>query len=53
MDWLAGRFGNEVADDLWPELVAAARFDAMRRRAAFLAPDRLGVIDGPSPVLPG
>lgn len=37
----------EVPDDRWPELVAAARFDAMRRRAAFLAPDRLGVIKDP------
>ena len=44
MRWLAARLGIDVPADRLPELVAAARFDAMRRRAAFLAPDRLGVL---------
>jgi hypothetical protein len=48
MEWLAGRLGIEVPDDRWPELVAAARFGAMRQRAALLAPDRLGVIKDPN-----
>lgn len=47
MAWLAGRLGIEVPDDRWPALVAAARFDAMRRRASLLVPDRLGVIKDP------
>lgn len=47
MTWLAGRLGIEVPDDRWPELALAARFDAMRQRAALLVPDRLGVIKDP------
>jgi hypothetical protein len=47
MEWLAGRLGIGVPADRWPELVAAARFDAMRQRAALLAPDRLGVLKDP------
>jgi aryl sulfotransferase len=47
MQWLAERLGIAVPADRWQELVAAARFDAMRRRAAFLAPDRLGVLKDP------
>jgi aryl sulfotransferase len=48
MKWLAARLGIEVPADRWPELVAAARFDAMRQRAALLAPDRLGVLKDPN-----
>src|SRR5215213_8384096 len=44
MRLLAERLGIEVPADRWSALVAAARFDAMRQRAAFLAPDRLGVL---------
>lgn len=47
MEWLAARLGIEVPADRWPDLVAAARFDAMRQRAALLAPDRLGVLKDP------
>lgn len=47
MKWLAARLGIEVPADRWPDLVAAARFDAMRQRAALLAPDRLGVLKDP------
>jgi hypothetical protein len=36
---LADRLGIVVAEDLWPELVAAARFANMRERAAVLAPE--------------
>jgi aryl sulfotransferase len=49
MKWLAARLDIEVPADRWPELVAAARFDAMRQRAALLAPDRLGVLKDPNP----
>ena len=48
MQWLATRLGIDVPADRWPDLVAAARFDAMSRRAAFLAPDRLGVLKDPT-----
>lgn len=44
---LADRLGIEVADDLWPALVAATRFDAMRTRAEDHAPDRVGVLRDP------
>lgn len=48
MKWLAWRLGIEVPHDRWPELVEAARFDAMRERAALLVPDRLGVLKDPN-----
>ena len=36
---LADRLGIGVAEDLWPELVDAARFANMREQAAMLAPE--------------
>ena len=36
---LAGRLGIAVPEERWPGLVAAARVDAMRRRADDVAPD--------------
>jgi|SRR5581483_8025765 len=36
---LAGRLGIAVPGERWPALVAAARFDEMRRRADDVAPD--------------
>jgi aryl sulfotransferase len=36
---LAGRLDIAVAEDRWPELVRAATFDEMRRRADQVAPD--------------
>jgi hypothetical protein len=48
MHLLAGQLGIEVPADRWSELVAAARFDAMRQRAPLLAPDRLGVLKDPN-----
>jgi hypothetical protein len=42
MRGLAARLGIEVPDALWPELVAAATFDAMRSRAATVAPTTRG-----------
>jgi hypothetical protein len=36
---LAARLGIDVAEDLWPTVVQAASFDAMRARADELAPD--------------
>jgi aryl sulfotransferase len=36
---LAGRLRIDVAEDRWPALVKAARFDEMRRRADDVAPD--------------
>lgn len=44
---LAGALGIDVPDRLWPELADAASFDAMKRRAAWLAPDTLGVLKDP------
>ena len=41
---IAGRLGIDVPAARWPVLVEAAGFDAMRSRAAELAPDRLGVL---------
>ncbi|MGC4805155.1 sulfotransferase domain-containing protein [Micromonospora sp. DT233] len=41
---LAGRFGIEVPEQRWPELVEAATFDRMRRQADRLAPDQGGVL---------
>jgi hypothetical protein len=38
MRGLAARLGIVVPEDLWPGLVAAADFDAMRDRAGRLAP---------------
>jgi aryl sulfotransferase len=35
---LAARLGIDVPEALWPELVAAARFEAMKRGAATMAP---------------
>ncbi|HEV7687642.1 MAG TPA: sulfotransferase domain-containing protein, partial [Acidimicrobiia bacterium] len=39
MHRLADRLGIEVPDGLWPDLVEAASFDEMRRRADVVAPD--------------
>ena len=36
---LAARLGIEVPDELWPELVVAARFDSMKERADTAAPE--------------
>lgn len=36
---LAGRLGIEVPEDRWPELVQAATFEQMRRRADEVVPD--------------
>ncbi|MFL6128387.1 MAG: sulfotransferase domain-containing protein [Mycobacteriales bacterium] len=41
---LAARLGLDVPAAVWPELVAAARFERMRARADRLAPDTLGVL---------
>jgi aryl sulfotransferase len=41
---IAARLGVEVAEEQWPELVEAATFTAMRRRATALAPDARGVL---------
>lgn len=44
---LAGRLGIDVSDDLLPALARAAAFDSMRARAAWHAPDHLGVLRDP------
>ncbi len=44
---LAARLAISVDASRWDELVAATRFEAMRARAAELAPDRLGVLRDP------
>ena len=44
MRGLAGRLGIEVDASVWPALVDAARFDAMKARAADAVPERNGVI---------
>lgn len=36
---LAGRLGIDVAEDRWPELVRAATFEEMQRRASDVAPN--------------
>jgi hypothetical protein len=41
---LADRLGLDVRREAWPDLVAAATFDAMRARADVLAPNTLGVL---------
>ena len=41
---LAGRLGIEVPASRWPDLVEAAGFDQMRRRADELVPGPAGVI---------
>jgi aryl sulfotransferase len=41
---LAGRLGIEVAEAVWPGLVAAASFSRMRERAEQVAPDAGGVL---------
>jgi hypothetical protein len=41
---LADRLGIAVDEARWPELVAAARFDAMRARSDLAVPERNGVI---------
>jgi hypothetical protein len=41
---LAATLGVVVEEAAWPDLVAAARFDAMRARAEELAPDAGGVL---------
>jgi hypothetical protein len=47
MRLLAARFGIALDEARWPDLVDAARFDAMRARAADAVPDRTGVIRDP------
>ena len=42
MRGLAARLGIAVPEPLWPDLVAAAGFDAMRREAATVAPTTRG-----------
>jgi hypothetical protein len=44
---LADRLAIDVAEDRWPDLVHAASFEAMKQQAAWLAPDRLGVLKDP------
>lgn len=44
MRTLAARLGIDVPEDRGPPLVEAASFEAMKRRADWLAPDRLGVV---------
>ncbi|WP_426574120.1 sulfotransferase domain-containing protein [Aquihabitans sp. McL0605] len=44
MRGMAARLGIEVPEEAWPDLVAAASFEAMRERAEERAPDRLGVL---------
>jgi len=41
---LSARLGIDVAEDRWPELVAAAAFGAMRERSDELAPGPPGVV---------
>jgi hypothetical protein len=41
---IASRLDIATKNDAWPELVSAARFDAMRSRAEELAPDPVGVL---------
>ena len=41
---LADALGIEIAADLWPELVAAARFERMAARSDDLVPDSQGVL---------
>jgi hypothetical protein len=45
---LAFGLGIAVGEDRWPDLVNAATFESMRRRAEWLAPDQLGVLKDPS-----
>ena len=45
---LAGRLGIGVDEAVWPELVRAATFDAMRERSSTFAPDTLGVLKDPA-----
>src|SRR5439155_7955492 len=39
MRYLAARLGVSIAEELWPELVRAATFDDMRRRADEIVPN--------------
>jgi hypothetical protein len=48
MRLLAERLDIDVPDALWPNLVHAASFNAMKSRASWLAPDRLGVLKDPN-----
>ena len=48
MQRLAGRLGEAVPQERWPQLVEAASFGAMRERAAELVPDREGVLRDPA-----
>jgi hypothetical protein len=48
MRTLANRLAIDVAEARWRELVDAASFAAMKKQAAWLAPDRLGVLKSPS-----
>lgn len=45
---LAARLDIAVSEPVWPDLVAAARFPAMRHRADRLAPDPNGVLKDPA-----
>ncbi len=45
---LAVRLGVDVPEDRWPELVAAAGFDAMRSDSARTVPDHLGIVRDPT-----
>jgi aryl sulfotransferase len=47
MRWLASRLGMEADEAVWPALVHAATFDAMRDAAGTVAPDALGVFKHP------
>jgi hypothetical protein len=47
MGRIARHLSVEVADDRWPALVDAARFESMRSQAAVLLPDRNGVLKDP------
>jgi aryl sulfotransferase len=45
---IAGRLGISVPSELWPDLVDAARFEQMRRRATELTPDPGGIMKDPA-----
>jgi aryl sulfotransferase len=44
---LADRLGMDVPASRWPDLAQAASFEAMKSRAEWLVPDRLGVLVDP------
>jgi len=47
MRGLADRLGIAIAEDRWPVLVESATFEAMKARAAAIAPDPRGVLKDP------